>query len=404
MGFSVSCRRCGWEEFTKGSDPGSDECPVCGSRQLRVLDEYLGEYTQESTEQEPSTTGASDGTECLGRESELGQLNRWFLGEAKKRVVLWGPPGAGKTVLAHRFAENYRAAAGSVVLFSPSLRDDLFEEVAVANLGRRDLAIVDDVLAPAVDAFLDRIAIEMGDTRVLVLARERPSSGAMDAGLELGGLSAATITVLLERAGLSSVRSASSAEVIQQRLAGHPLVVWTVTHLLSRGIPIDQILRDLEPFEHSGADADPAFAIAAVRDSAERLYELVSRKPEMLHTLTPRQFEEVVAEILARDGYDVQLTPIARDGGKDIYAARKDRIGKFLYIVECKKFAPDRAVGVGYVRSLHGVVMAESATAGILVTTSYFTKPAREFEDTVRYKLSLQDYSDVSRWLHTAFD
>jgi restriction system protein len=106
--------------------------------------------------------------------------------------------------------------------------------------------------------------------------------------------------------------------------------------------------------------------------------------------------------MLARDGFEVTLTPIARDGGKDIYAAKKDQLGAFLYIVECKKYAPDRPVGVSFVRSLHGVVQAENATAGVLVTTSRFTKPAQEFQERVRYQLSLRDYHDVARWLRTA--
>jgi restriction system protein len=98
------------------------------------------------------------------------------------------------------------------------------------------------------------------------------------------------------------------------------------------------------------------------------------------------------------------LTPPSKDGGKDIYAARKDHLGAFLYIVECKRYAPKRPVGVGLVRQLHGVVQAEQATAGILATTSFFTRGAKEFQETVSFQISLKDYLGIKEWLHTALN
>ena len=46
--------------------------------------------------------------------------------------------------------------------------------------------------------------------------------------------------------------------------------------------------------------------------------------------MSPRGFEELVAEMLSRLGYEVTLTPASRDGGKDIYAARRDHLGTFV--------------------------------------------------------------------------
>ena len=62
----------------------------------------------------------------------------------------------------------------------------------------------------------------------------------------------------------------------------------------------------------------------------------LNKNPTDLYQLSSRRFEELVAELLIRKGYNVELTPATRDGGKDIYAARKDDLGSFLYIVECK--------------------------------------------------------------------
>jgi restriction system protein len=95
----------------------------------------------------------------------------------------------------------------------------------------------------------------------------------------------------------------------------------------------------------------------------------------------------------------VHLTPAIKDGGKDIYVAEKSGLGSFLYIVECKRYSAHRPVGVGLVRQLHGTVQAEQATAGLLVTTSYFTKGAKEFQESVQFRMSLHDYVAIKHWL-----
>ena len=113
----------------------------------------------------------------------------------------------------------------------------------------------------------------------------------------------------------------------------------------------------------------------------------------------PAKFEEFVAEILARQGYEVELTPASDDGGFDVYAAKNDGFGSFLYLVECKRYTQPNKVGVQVIRSLHGVVQKEKATAGIIATTSYFTKRAEEFQQDVRHQMQLADYVRLQEWL-----
>lgn len=123
------------------------------------------------------------------------------------------------------------------------------------------------------------------------------------------------------------------------------------------------------------------------------------RNPKELHSLNSIQFEEFVAELLRRDGLSVTLTPRSRDGGKDIFAVANTPVGKHMYYVECKKYAPGRPVDVRLVRQLYGVIEADRATAGMLVTTSAFTKDAKRFASTLGYRLSLKDYSGIVIWM-----
>ncbi len=140
--------------------------------------------------------------------------------------------------------------------------------------------------------------------------------------------------------------------------------------------------------------------ISSVCDANDELLQKLAAKPDLLYELSDRKFEQIVAEIMSRFGYDVTLTPSTRDGGKDIYAAKKNDLGSFLYVVECKKYAPNRPVGVGVLRQLYGVVEQERATAGLVVTTSSFTQPAQSFTSEAAFRLSLKDYTDLHSWLN----
>jgi restriction system protein len=144
--------------------------------------------------------------------------------------------------------------------------------------------------------------------------------------------------------------------------------------------------------------------LADVRTISDQMIVALQNEPELLFKLDPRRFEELIAELISRMGYNVELTPATRDGGKYIYATRRDGLATVLLLVEAKRYAPRRLVGIEIVQRLHGVVFAESATAGIVVTTSGFTAPARTFQqrDNVRRQLSLRDYRDLQDCLADA--
>jgi restriction system protein len=96
---------------------------------------------------------------------------------------------------------------------------------------------------------------------------------------------------------------------------------------------------------------------------------------------------------------EVELTPATRDGGKDILAYMDTPVGKLLSLVETKQHNKNRPVGVSLVRSLYGTVVDHQASSGMLVTTSRFAKPAKQFQEKHRYQLELKDYGDVVNWL-----
>lgn len=174
-----------------------------------------------------------------------------------------------------------------------------------------------------------------------------------------------------------------------------------IVDVLRSGSPRPVVAHRTAILGPDGAPARPedTHRILQVADSVNAdLLERVARQPSLASDLTPRAFEELVAEMYRRRGFSVELTPLFKDGGVDIWASRHDAFGELLYLVECKRWAPARPVGVEVVRGLYGVVAAHDASAGVVVTTSGFTRGAVEFRRDRPYRLQLTSLSDLISW------
>lgn len=123
------------------------------------------------------------------------------------------------------------------------------------------------------------------------------------------------------------------------------------------------------------------------------------KHPTHLRSMDSRHFEELIAELFDGFGYAVELTKSTRDGGRDVIAIGNRKIAESKYLIECKRYAETNKVGIQPVRSLHGVVVDERATKGIIVTTSSFTTPAEEFLQRNKWTLEGRDFEGVLEWL-----
>jgi hypothetical protein len=129
------------------------------------------------------------------------------------------------------------------------------------------------------------------------------------------------------------------------------------------------------------------------------LAESLRRRPELIFSLSPRQFEALVADLLFERGREVHLTPSTRDGGRDILAYRNTGITRVLCLVETKQYRKNRFVGVGAVRQLYGVLHDNDASQAMIVTTSSFTAGARALQSRHPYQLSLHDGAALRQWI-----
>jgi hypothetical protein len=124
----------------------------------------------------------------------------------------------------------------------------------------------------------------------------------------------------------------------------------------------------------------------------------LAENPSEVNRISPREFEAVIAELLASFGWEVNLTPPTRDGGYDVLAVSKDASGlESTWIVECKRYASQNKVGVDILRQLYGIKEHLRFSNAILVTTSQFTADAKRFAEEIS-GLHLVDNSNLLEW------
>lgn len=347
-------------------------------------------------------------------------LARELLTPEAKSVAIIGSAGMGKTTLAMMFGHRNRGffSAGVYHVHATpieSLKSTV--DAHISNPAAPYLLVLDEVeMRPAYDlrAEIHELRKARPSARIICVSRQQVLAAPIDLTLQLAGLDEAEFLELLSKAGSLS-GDPETAHDLFHSVSGNILATRLIADLLKSGqMSPRQILLNLRAFSQSGildSSGNPIVAgapagrqiIVDVKNVNDQLLERVHSNPSLMYELSSRRFEEFVAEVLDRLGYTVTLTPASRDGGKDIYAAKKDHLGSFLYVVECKKYAPDNPVGVGLIRQLNGVVQAEQATAGIIATTSFFTKDARDFQRRIPHQMSLKDFFGIQEWLRDAF-
>jgi len=96
---------------------------------------------------------------------------------------------------------------------------------------------------------------------------------------------------------------------------------------------------------------------------------------ETIRALSWRDFEHLVGEAYRRQGYTVlENNDTGPDGGVDL-RLKKDGNS---FLIQCKQWR-NMKVGVKVVRELFGIVAAEHATCGVVITSGIFTQEARNF-------------------------
>lgn len=153
-----------------------------------------------------------------------------------------------------------------------------------------------------------------------------------------------------------------------------------------------------EPEEKEVLPESTEIPTSAGDSQISRIITDIYKDHSLFTKVEPWEFEEIMAELLRSQGYQVELTKRTKDGGYDIIALRS-LAGNipFKSLVECKRYK--NKVGVGIIRSFKDVVMTNNANMGIIATTGLFTAGAWKKKEQTPYLLDFRDKDAIVAWV-----
>ena len=162
---------------------------------------------------------------------------------------------------------------------------------------------------------------------------------------------------------------------------------------------IDLIINDDSELE---LDEEEKTTLITVNHLPLRVLSKILSSPDEVRNITPRQFEEFIADLLFELGgfNDIELTSRSRDGGKDVIATHLVHGIPFTVYFECKQYAEGNKIQLDTMRSLLGTMAHESRNVnkGVLVTTSTFTKGCKDLILS-EARLDGKDYDGILGWI-----
>ena len=143
-----------------------------------------------------------------------------------------------------------------------------------------------------------------------------------------------------------------------------------------RDIDIDSEVEDVIPPTDELDRASYGSVEFAVDNFTLSLSKIIAEDPEQIEWLEWRDIERLVAQTFSGLGFDVELTPGSKDGGKDIVITQKGEFGTKSYFVEIKHWKTK--VGAGPVLEFLHVVVRDEQSGGLFISTSGFTSGVLE--------------------------
>jgi hypothetical protein len=253
-----------------------------------------------------------------------------------------------------------------------------------------------------VDSWLDEIEIHVGDS-----IHEKINDGLKQSDFFVVILSRASVVSKWVR---NELTSASALEKYSQRGI-------LILPVLLEECDIPPLLLDrryanfkddaesayqelLDAVRHHFSRGHPDTDIAGIniQELTEEIIAQAVADPQILRALPPRHFEELIARLLSRAGYEVILTPATHDGGYDLIAQHQLPLfgsQRELILVQCKRYS--RPVGAAEIYSLIGAKMTTGANRAVFVTTSRFTRSA--VHAAGKGGISLADGEQIRLWI-----
>lgn len=116
---------------------------------------------------------------------------------------------------------------------------------------------------------------------------------------------------------------------------------------------------------------------------------------------TPYFFEHLVVDLLVKMGYggsfanSAQVTQYVHDDGIDgiIY---EDKLGLDKIYIQAKRYKLDNTVGKPQIQQFSGALDEQKATKGVFITTSSYSKEAKQYVEKLNKKIVLIDGQELA--------
>lgn len=99
--------------------------------------------------------------------------------------------------------------------------------------------------------------------------------------------------------------------------------------------------------------------------------------------LKPREFELLIGNLYKSIGYETEITPATRDGGKDIIARINREDGKDIVYAECKLYKTTELTKET-VRAFAFTVIKDNVNRGVLFCTGYVNEQLKEIDSRIQ--------------------
>lgn len=319
-------------------------------------------------------------------------------------VNIYGKAGVGKSTLVQRFLEtNKEYFPGGINFFSARFRDLGAQSrkffMTDDEVGLLVVDGLDESLHPREVRDLIKEVVDSKNVKVLTTSRKSRES---DYEFKLSPLPISLSLEALSSYFQDSIDSNTLVKMLE-KMNGSPLAVGLIgKYLLESNRTLDEIDELSKPIKASGligVDGRPLSTNSSIYSRIvddvvsvnESILQQLQTNPSQMYKISPRKLEEIVATIF--------ITPLTKDGGYDLVVIKNSYRGSFICLIECKRFSSQHKVGVGIVREFFGTLNYTRADAGIIATTSFFTRGAKEFQKNIRNQMRFKDYFGIVDWL-----
>ena len=119
-------------------------------------------------------------------------------------------------------------------------------------------------------------------------------------------------------------------------------------------------------------------------------------------SLSPAFFERLVVELLVKMGYGGSIKDagkaIGKSGDEGIDGTiKEDKLGLDVIYIQAKKWTPGNVVGRPELHKFVGALAGQGAKKGVFITTSSFTKEAKEYAPRNETKIVLIDGEELAQ-------